>query len=48
MTDANRAEAQQEMKQVIAQSFEAKTLWTTDWAGVQLQAYESSYELDFS
>ena len=37
MTDSNRAEAQAELKQVIADSFAAKTLWTTDWAGVQLQ-----------
>ncbi len=36
MTDSNRAEAQAELKQVIADSFAAKTLWTTDWAGVQL------------
>ncbi|RPD64260.1 hypothetical protein L226DRAFT_533569 [Lentinus tigrinus ALCF2SS1-7] len=38
MTDANRAEAQAELKQVIADSFAAKTLWTTDWAGVQLKS----------
>ena len=37
MTDSNRAEAQAELKQVIADSFAAKTLWTTDWAGVQLK-----------
>lgn len=37
MTEGNRAEAQAELKQVIADSFAAKTLWTTDWAGVQLQ-----------
>ncbi|RDX48240.1 hypothetical protein OH76DRAFT_1440771 [Lentinus brumalis] len=38
MTDANRAEAQAELKQVIADAFGAKTLWTTDWAGVQLKS----------
>ncbi|GBE86490.1 SAC3/GANP/Nin1/mts3/eIF-3 p25 family-domain-containing protein [Sparassis latifolia] len=38
MTDANRAEAQAELRQVIADSFLNKTLWTTDWAGVQLQS----------
>ncbi|KAI6149778.1 SAC3/GANP/Nin1/mts3/eIF-3 p25 family-domain-containing protein [Pisolithus tinctorius] len=38
MTDANRAEAQTELRQVIADAFTAKTLWTTDWAGVQLQS----------
>ncbi|KIM56498.1 hypothetical protein SCLCIDRAFT_132508 [Scleroderma citrinum Foug A] len=38
MTDANRAEAQTELRQVIADAFTAKSLWTTDWAGVQLQS----------
>ncbi|KAI0788796.1 SAC3/GANP/Nin1/mts3/eIF-3 p25 family-domain-containing protein [Abortiporus biennis] len=38
MTDANRTEAQAELRQVIADSFVNKTLWTTDWAGVQLQS----------
>ncbi|KIL00729.1 hypothetical protein PAXRUDRAFT_129093 [Paxillus rubicundulus Ve08.2h10] len=38
MTDGNRAEAQAELRQVIADAFTAKTLWTTDWAGVQLQS----------
>ncbi|OCH90997.1 hypothetical protein OBBRIDRAFT_818983 [Obba rivulosa] len=38
MTDANREEAQAELRQVIAESFVKKTLWTTDWAGVQLQS----------
>ncbi|KAG8220903.1 SAC3/GANP/Nin1/mts3/eIF-3 p25 family-domain-containing protein [Butyriboletus roseoflavus] len=38
MNDANRAEAQAELRQVIADAFTAKTLWTTDWAGVQLQS----------
>ncbi|OAX39796.1 hypothetical protein K503DRAFT_769157 [Rhizopogon vinicolor AM-OR11-026] len=38
MTDANRAEAQTELRQAIANAFAEKTLWTTDWAGVQLQS----------
>ncbi|OSX64205.1 hypothetical protein POSPLADRAFT_1045307 [Postia placenta MAD-698-R-SB12] len=38
MTDTNRAEAQAELRQVIADAFMNKTLWTTDWAGVQLQS----------
>ena len=41
MTDLNREEAQAELKQVIADSFAAKTLWTTDWKGVQLKRYDS-------
>ncbi|PFH51050.1 hypothetical protein AMATHDRAFT_75238 [Amanita thiersii Skay4041] len=38
MTDSNRSEAQAELRQVIADAFAAQTLWTTDWAGVQLQS----------
>ncbi|KAH7926432.1 hypothetical protein BV22DRAFT_1063024 [Leucogyrophana mollusca] len=38
MSDANRVDAQAELRQVIADAFTAKTLWTTDWAGVQLQS----------
>ena len=37
MTDANRAEAQAELRQVISDAFSAQTLWTTDWQAVQLQ-----------
>jgi hypothetical protein len=37
MSDANRADAQAELRQAIANAFAEKTLWTTDWAGVQLQ-----------
>ncbi|EIN06164.1 hypothetical protein PUNSTDRAFT_106371 [Punctularia strigosozonata HHB-11173 SS5] len=40
MTDGNRAEAQAELRQVIADAFTAKTLWTTDWAGVQLKSLQ--------
>jgi len=39
MTDSNRGEASAELKKVIADAFAAKTLWTTDWAGVQLNRY---------
>ena len=42
MTDANREEAQTELKQVIAESYANKTLWTTDWDGVQLKRCASS------
>ncbi|KAI5121498.1 hypothetical protein M0805_006535 [Coniferiporia weirii] len=38
MTDSNRDEAQAELKQVISEAFSKKTLWTTDWNGVQLQS----------
>jgi hypothetical protein len=37
MTDANRTEAQAELRQVIADAFAAHTLWTTDWEAVQLK-----------
>lgn len=37
MTESNKDEAQAELRQVIADSFLHKTLWTTDWQGVQLQ-----------
>ncbi|KAI0766582.1 SAC3/GANP/Nin1/mts3/eIF-3 p25 family-domain-containing protein [Trametes elegans] len=39
MTDSNRAEASAELKQVIAESYANKTLWTTDWDGVQLKSH---------
>ncbi|KAF7294508.1 PCI domain-containing protein [Mycena kentingensis (nom. inval.)] len=38
MTEANKQEAQAELRQVIADSFAAHTLWTTDWPAVQLKA----------
>ncbi|KAF8899596.1 SAC3/GANP/Nin1/mts3/eIF-3 p25 family-domain-containing protein [Gymnopilus junonius] len=38
ITDSNRAEVQTELKQVISDAFAAHTLWTTDWAGVQLKS----------
>jgi hypothetical protein len=37
MTEANKEVAQAEMRKVIADAFSAKTLWTTDWRGIQLQ-----------
>ena len=37
MTDATREEAQAELRQVISDAYSSKTLWTTDWAGVQLK-----------
>lgn len=39
MTDSNRTEASTELRKVISDSFMDKTLWTTDWNGVQLQRY---------
>ncbi|CAK5267526.1 unnamed protein product [Mycena citricolor] len=40
MTDTNRSEAQAELRQVIADSFAAHELWTTDWEAVQLKALQ--------
>jgi len=40
MTDANRADAQTELKKVISEAFAAQALWTTDWAAVQLQSLQ--------
>jgi len=39
ITESNRVEVQSELKQVIGEAFAAQTLWTTDWAGVQLKRY---------
>lgn len=39
MSESNKAEAQTELRKVIADAFAAQTLWTTDWAGVQLQRF---------
>jgi hypothetical protein len=39
MTDSNRTEAQTELRKVIADAFNAKTLWTTDWDRMELQRY---------
>ena len=46
MTDANKAEAQTELKKVISEAFAAQALWTTDWAAVQLQ--RCCFCMDFS
>ncbi|KAH7105855.1 SAC3/GANP/Nin1/mts3/eIF-3 p25 family-domain-containing protein [Auriculariales sp. MPI-PUGE-AT-0066] len=40
MSNANRDEAQTEMKKVIQQAFNSQSLWTTDWANLKLQALE--------
>lgn len=42
MTDANRNEAQAELRQLIQDAFNAQTLWTTDWAGMTLTRLEIS------
>ena len=39
LTDSNRAEAQDELKQIIGEAFTKKTLWTTDWNGVHLKRF---------
>lgn len=36
MTDSNKDEAQKELRKVISDAYGSKTLWTTDWAGVEL------------
>ncbi|KAH8116404.1 SAC3/GANP/Nin1/mts3/eIF-3 p25 family-domain-containing protein [Phellopilus nigrolimitatus] len=38
ITDSNKEQVQAELKQVIGEAFTNKTLWTTDWNGVQLQS----------
>ncbi|KAL5531662.1 hypothetical protein ACEPAG_4539 [Sanghuangporus baumii] len=38
MTDSNRNEVQAELKQIIGEAYNNKTLWTTDWNGIQLQS----------
>lgn len=43
MSDTNRIEAQAELREVIADAFAAHTLWTTDWAGVQLKRCGNFY-----
>jgi hypothetical protein len=37
MSELNREEAQAELRQVISDAYSSKTLWTTDWGGVQLK-----------
>jgi predicted TIM-barrel fold metal-dependent hydrolase len=48
MTDANRTEAQAELKKVIADAFSANTLWTTDWPKVKLQRHVCVTEYVFA
>lgn len=38
MNSLNKAEADAEMKTLISEAYTNQTLWTTDWAGVQLKA----------
>jgi len=38
ITETNRSEVQTELKQVIADAYAARTLWTTDWPAMQLQS----------
>jgi hypothetical protein len=38
MSELNREEAQAELRQVISDAYSSKTLWTTDWGGVQLKS----------
>ncbi|KAF7797191.1 hypothetical protein EIP86_008383 [Pleurotus ostreatoroseus] len=42
MQDSNREEAQAELRQVIADAFVSKTLWTTDWEAVQLKRNDTT------
>ena len=37
LPESNKADATNEMKKVIAEAQLSGTMWTTDWAGVQLQ-----------
>lgn len=37
MTDFNREEVQSELRAIIADAHLNQRLWTTDWAGMQLQ-----------
>lgn len=39
MNSLNKAEADAEMKALISEAYTNQTLWTTDWAGVQLKAW---------
>lgn len=40
MNSLNKAEADAEMKALISEAYTNQTLWTTDWAGVQLKALQ--------
>ncbi|CAE6454495.1 unnamed protein product [Rhizoctonia solani] len=40
MNSLNKTEADAEMKALIAEAYTNQTLWTTDWAGVQLKALQ--------
>jgi hypothetical protein len=43
MTDFNREEAQNELKAIIGDAHLNQRLWTTDWAGMQLQRCDFIY-----
>ena len=45
MSESNRDEVQAELKQIIGEAYNNKTLWTTDWDGIQLQRLPSSFIL---
>ncbi|CAE7225370.1 unnamed protein product [Rhizoctonia solani] len=40
MNSLNKTEADAEMKALISEAYTTQTLWTTDWAGVQLKALQ--------
>ncbi|EUC59649.1 SAC3/GANP domain protein associated with nuclear localization of protein, putative [Rhizoctonia solani AG-3 Rhs1AP] len=40
MNSLNKTEADSEMKALISEAYTNQTLWTTDWAGVQLKALQ--------
>ncbi|QRW17058.1 ubiquinol-cytochrome C reductase cytochrome C1 subunit [Rhizoctonia solani] len=40
MNSLNKSEADAEMKALISEAYTNQTLWTTDWAGVQLKALQ--------
>lgn len=44
MTDFNREEVQTELRAIIADAHINQRLWTTDWAGMQLQRYDHTPE----
>ncbi|KAL0953484.1 hypothetical protein HGRIS_004714 [Hohenbuehelia grisea] len=48
MSDTNRKDAQEELRQVIAAAFSSNTLWTTDWAAIQLKSLQPKPPPNFS
>ncbi|KAJ8094677.1 hypothetical protein PM082_010683 [Marasmius tenuissimus] len=41
MTDSNKQEAQNELRQVISDAYSSHTLWTTDWNAIQLKSLQA-------